>query len=215
MQRLIGKALAGILVPRPRRPPPRAGAASLITGADIQNGTRDRQGHQAGRRQARATSATRRRPRSRACPARPGPAAPPARRGRPARRASPAAPTASPRSAPTALLCDDVQKNVTQDQISHDADTGIYCFTFPAGGGAPARGRGERRASATSIATLQIEDRRRHHATARPTATVRVVTYDLSRRRAGGPRLPPDPRGRLTAAGGGRRARGPPSPRPY
>ena len=107
---------------------------------------------------------------------------------------------------------DDVPRTSTQDARSATSGgTGIYCFTFPAGeprrrpGAANGMSRRRRRHAADRGA-------RRHLRLPGRRATCASSTYDLSSGRAGGPRLPPGPRGRLSRRPGHGRALRPRAP---
>jgi hypothetical protein len=176
MQRLIVKALAGILAIG-LITAATAGAASLITGADIQNGSVTGKDIKKGgvklsdlSGKAKASLA--------GVPGPGGPAGPAGAQG-------PVGPEGAPGSADryaevrdTGLLSDDVHKNVTDDMISHDADTGVYCLTFPAES-LPLAGAANAVLSDDVIVSLQIETGG-GMSDCPPAATVKVITFDVS-----------------------------------
>jgi hypothetical protein len=176
VQRLLGKALAALLV-LGLVAAASAGAASLITGADIKNGTVT--GKDIKQRSVKLGDLS-----DKAKDALAGVPGPMGAVG-PAGPQGPDGPQGEPGTADRfaelhadGTLSDDLQKNVAQDQISHDTDTGIYCFTFPGDGGTPVAGAANG-VIGDVFATLQIEEQ--GGITGCPDgATVRVVTYDLS-----------------------------------
>ena len=175
MQRLFGKALAAVLVVG-LVAAATAGAASLITGADVQNGTLTGKDIKQGSVRFSDLS-----DKAKGKLAVPGPAGPAGPTGQQGPAGGPGEPGSADRFAELqadGTLSDDVHKNVAQDQVSHDADTGIYCFTFPEDGGTPLAGAANG-VIGDVFATLQIEEQ--GGITGCPAdATLRVVTYDLS-----------------------------------
>jgi hypothetical protein len=174
VQRLFGKALAGLLV-LGLVAAATAGAASLITGADIQNGTVTGKDLKQG--SVKLGDLSRKAKDALAVPGPMGAAGPTGPQG-------PVGPQGESGSADrfaelnaNGTLTDDLQKNVSQDQISHDAGTGVYCFTFPEDE-IPVAGAANG-VIGDVFATLQIEVQ--GGITYCPDAAqVRVITYDLT-----------------------------------
>jgi len=172
--RLLGKALAGLLV-LGLVAAASAGATSLITGADVQNGTLTGKDLKQG--SVKFSDLSDKAKGKLTVPGPAGPAGPTGQQG-------PAGPEGEPGSVDRfaefnadGTLSDDVQKNITQDQLGHDPGSGIYCLTFPEGE-VPLAGAANG-VIGDVFATLQIEEQG-NIASCPDAAQVRVVTYDLS-----------------------------------
>ena len=175
MQRLIVKALAAILAIG-LVTAATAGAASLITGADIENGTVTGKDIKQGGVKLSDLSAKARA--SLAVPGPAGPAGPAGAQGPAGLQGEPGGADRYAEVADGGTLSDDVHKNVTDDMISHAGDSGVYCFTFPAES-LPLAGAANAVLSDDVITTLQIETGGGMSGCPAD-ATVRVSTYDIS-----------------------------------